>query len=81
MYRLCNPEANYEFEKRLLDYIIQNITERYFLKYENLWRWEKNIWRCRKKQSRNNHLWAVIVWARKILPAPPGFLVNINGVT
>jgi len=33
---IINPEANYEFKKRLPIYIIQNITERYFWKYENL---------------------------------------------
>jgi len=32
------PEVNYEFEKRLPNYVIQNITEEYFWKYENLWR-------------------------------------------
>jgi len=37
-FKLCNPEANYEFEKRLMDYIIRNITEKYFWKYENLWK-------------------------------------------
>jgi len=29
-YGLCNPKANYKFEKRLSDYIIQNITENIF---------------------------------------------------
>jgi len=29
-YRLCNSEVNYEFEKRLIDYVIQTIIEGYF---------------------------------------------------
>ena len=36
--RLCNPEANYKFEKRLPDYVIRNITNGYIWKYKNLWR-------------------------------------------
>jgi len=34
---LCNPEVDYKFKKRLPNYVIQNVTERYFWKYENLW--------------------------------------------
>jgi len=29
-YELCNPEANYEFIKRLPDYVIRNIIKGYF---------------------------------------------------
>jgi len=29
-YGLCNLKANYEFEKKLMDYVIWNITKEYF---------------------------------------------------
>jgi len=50
-FGLCNPETNYEFEKRLSNYVFQNITKEYFWIYKNLGRCGKNIWSCRKKQS------------------------------
>jgi len=56
-------ETNHAYEKRLPNYVIQKLitnlkkdlcnpeyTEGYFWKYENLWKSDKNIWRCRKKQ-------------------------------
>ena len=48
---LRNPVANYKFEKWLPNYVIRNIIKGHFWKFQNLWRWEKKVWRCRKKQS------------------------------
>ena len=37
-FRLCNLESNHVSEKRLPDYVIQNIIEGHFQKFKNLWR-------------------------------------------